>query len=71
MERGDGSGQTGPGPPEHLTVTEVAKLLHVSPKTVARWAAEGRLPFEVSQAGERRFRRADIEDLVRRIRGDA
>ena len=71
MERGDASGQTGPLPPEHMAVTEVAELLHVSPGTVARWAAEGRIPYRTSPAGERWFRRTDIEDLLRRIRGDA
>lgn len=71
MERGDASGRNGPLPPEHLAVTEVAALLHVSPRTVARWAADGRIPYETTPAGERRFRRTDIEDLMRRIHGEA
>ncbi len=70
MERGDGNGGTGQPPPEYLSVSEVADLLHVSPTTVARWAAEGRLPFETNALGERRFRQADIEDLLRRMRGE-
>jgi excisionase family DNA binding protein len=70
VERGDASGETGPPLPEYLSANEVAELLQVSPTTVARWAAEGRLPFETTARGERRFRRADIEDLLRRIRGE-
>jgi hypothetical protein len=29
----------------YLRTAEVADLLHVSPKTVSRWAKEGKLPF--------------------------
>ena len=32
-------------PPSYLHPAEVADLLHVSPKTVSRWAKEGRPPF--------------------------
>ena len=35
----------GDQPPSYLRTAEVASLLHVSPKTVARWAKEGKLPF--------------------------
>jgi hypothetical protein len=31
--------------PSYLRAAEVADLLHVSPKTVSRWAKEGKLPF--------------------------
>lgn len=39
----------------YLTSGEVAKLLHVSPKTVCRWAVEGRIPFMMTLGGHRRF----------------
>jgi excisionase family DNA binding protein len=31
--------------PSYLRTAEVADILHVSPKTVSRWAKEGKLPF--------------------------
>ena len=31
--------------PSYLLPAEVADVLHVSPKTVSRWAKEGKLPF--------------------------
>ena len=30
---------------EYLLAAQVARLLHVSPKTVSRWAKEGKLPY--------------------------
>jgi excisionase family DNA binding protein len=33
----------------------VADILHVSPKTVSRWAMEGRLPFLKTLGGHRRY----------------
>jgi len=41
---------------QYLRPGEAAKLLHVSPKTVDRWAGEGRIPFIVTLGGHRRFR---------------
>jgi excisionase family DNA binding protein len=49
---------------EYLRVAEVAKAFHVSPKTVARWADEGRIPFVLTLGGHRRFPRKDIERLL-------
>jgi excisionase family DNA binding protein len=51
---------------EYLTPAEVARLLHVSPKTVNRWSHEGRLPCLVTLGGHRRFRRADVEAAAER-----
>jgi hypothetical protein len=44
-------------PPCHLGTAEVAALLHVSPKTVARWAKEGKLPLSLMRTlgGHRRY----------------
>lgn len=49
-----------------ITTGDAARLLRVSPKTVARWAKEGRLPHIVTLGGHRRFPAAAIEDLARR-----
>lgn len=47
-----------------LRTSEVALRLHVSPKTVARWAKEGRLPYLATLGGHRRFPAAAIERLL-------
>jgi excisionase family DNA binding protein len=54
---------------DYLTPGEVARLLHVSPKTVSRWAAQGLLPCVVTLGGHRRFRRDDVEEAARRMSG--
>ena len=45
---------------EYLRPGEAAKLLHVSPKTIDRWAADGRIPCIVTLGGHRRFRVDDV-----------
>ena len=52
---------------DYLTPGEVARALHVSPKTIIRWANEGRIPCTMTLGGHRRFRRDDIEDVVARV----
>lgn len=39
----------------YLTTGEAARILGVSPKTVSRWAAAGRIPHVVTPGGHRRF----------------
>ena len=53
---------------DYLRVGEVAILFHVSPKTVVRWAEDGKLPHIVTLGGHRRFPRATIEALVPTLR---
>jgi excisionase family DNA binding protein len=48
---------------DYLRTSEVAGLLHVSEKTVSRWAKDGKLPFTRTLGGHRRYVRADIEAL--------
>jgi excisionase family DNA binding protein len=48
----------------YLRTSEVALRLQVSPKTVARWAKEGRLPYLATLGGHRRFPATVIDDLV-------
>jgi excisionase family DNA binding protein len=47
-----------------LLTSQVADLLHVSPKTVARWAKDGRLPFQRTLGGHRRYPAAAIRQLA-------
>ena len=53
----------------YLTPGEVARVLHVSPKTVSRWASQGLLPCLVTLGGHRRFRREDVEQVARHMAG--
>ena len=52
---------------DYLTPGEVARALHVSPKTIIRWANEGRIPCTMTLGGHRRFRRADVDQVVARV----
>ncbi len=49
---------------EYLTPGQVARMLHVSPKTVDRWADQGRIGCIVTLGGHRRFARSDVEEVV-------
>jgi excisionase family DNA binding protein len=51
----------------YLRAAEAAALLQVSPKTISRWAREGKLGHVVTLGGHRRFQRADIEALAGRL----
>ncbi len=42
-------------------------MLHVSPKTVARWATQQKLPYVKTLGGHRRFPADQIQALVRRL----
>jgi excisionase family DNA binding protein len=53
----------------HLKTAEVAAILHVSSKTVARWAQEGKLPFLRTMGGHRRYPEAEIRELANDLRG--
>jgi excisionase family DNA binding protein len=50
-----------------LTPSEVASALGVSPNTVTRWAREGRMPYQMTLGGHRRFDAAVIEELRRHL----
>jgi excisionase family DNA binding protein len=47
-----------------LRASEAAARLHVSPKTVARWAKEGRLEHRRTLGGHRRFDPELLDALV-------
>jgi excisionase family DNA binding protein len=52
---------------EFLTPGEVARLLHVSSKTINRWANERRIPCIMTLGGHRRFARADVEAVAQHM----
>lgn len=51
----------------YLLAAQVANLLNVSPKTVSRWAAEGKLPYTRTLGGHRRFSASFILDVAEGI----
>ena len=51
-----------------LLTAEVADILHVSPKTVSRWAKQGRLPFMKTLGGHHRYPEAEIRELADQLR---
>jgi excisionase family DNA binding protein len=55
----------------YLLTAEVADILHVSPKTVSRWAKEGKLPFLKTLGGHRRYPEAKIRELANQLREEA
>ena len=55
----------------YLQPQEVARRLHVSPRTVTRWAERGWLKFFVTLGGHRRYLHDDVEAVAQRIEGRA
>ena len=51
----------------YIRTAEAARLLRVSPKTVSRWAKEGKIPHVMTLGGHRRFPEAAILDLAHRL----
>lgn len=56
--------------PEFGSAGDVARLFHVSPKTVARWSNEGKLPHTVTLGGHRRFPLQAVRELAARGHGE-
>lgn len=52
-----------PGIQPYLLTAEVATILAVSPKTVSRWAKDGKLAFQRT-LGHRRYPAATIQELA-------
>lgn len=50
---------------ELLTPAQVAKMFHVDPKTVTRWAQAGKLTYMRTLGGHRRYRRDEVVELLR------
>jgi excisionase family DNA binding protein len=53
-----------PRPSAYLRVGEAAEILQVSPKTVCRWAMDGKLPFQRTLGGHRRYPEQAIRELA-------
>ena len=56
---------------ELLTPAQVAKMFHVDPKTVTRWAQAGKLTYMRTLGGHRRYRRDEVLELLRVSTGSA
>lgn len=54
--------------PDLMTPAQAARALHVAPRTVARWAAAGRILAVRTPGGHRRYRRVDVQTLSRETR---
>jgi excisionase family DNA binding protein len=65
------SGKAATTSPSYLLAGEVADILHVSPKTVSRWAKEGKLPYLKTLGGHRRYPEAEIRELAEGLREEA
>ncbi len=50
-----------------LTTREVAAVLRISPRTIRRWAAQGRLPAMVLRGGLYGFAPEEVEALARQL----
>jgi excisionase family DNA binding protein len=59
-----------PSTATHLRTAQVADLLHVSPKTVSRWAKNGKLPFQSTLGGHRRYPEREIRELLATLVGE-
>lgn len=53
----------------YLRTGDVAHRLHVSPKTVARWAKEGKIPYMATLGGHRRYPADAVERLAQSLDG--
>lgn len=51
--------------PEWLNIGDAARLIGVHPDTLRRYEAAGRISAQRTPSGHRRFRRADVEALLR------
>ena len=54
-----------PTPEQRLTPGEVAALFRVDPKTVTRWAQQGKLSVVRTLGGHRRYRADEVHALLR------
>jgi excisionase family DNA binding protein len=65
----DQSARRAPSAATFLRSAEVAAILQVSPKTVCRWAQQGRLPYQRTLGGHRRYPEQAIRELAASLQG--
>jgi excisionase family DNA binding protein len=53
-----------PSTASFLRSAQVAAILQVSPKTISRWAQKGRLPYQRTLGGHRRYPEPTIRELA-------
>ena len=58
------SARRAPSAATFLRSAEVAAIFQVSPKTISRWAQDGRLPYQRTLGGHRRYPAAAIHQLA-------
>jgi excisionase family DNA binding protein len=58
------TGESPPEPDRLLTPAEVAAMFRVDPKTVTRWARDGRLASIRTLGGHRRYRESEVLGLL-------
>jgi excisionase family DNA binding protein len=58
------SARPAPSAATFLHPAEVAAILQVSPKTICRWAQQGRLPYQRTLGGHRRYPEHAIRELA-------
>jgi excisionase family DNA binding protein len=55
-----------------LTVTEVARMLHVHPNTLRRWSKDGRIQsYRIAPRGDRRFKQEEIARFLAELNAEA
>lgn len=54
-----------------LTAGQAARRLQVSIDTMRRWGETGKIPMSKTPTGSRRFRRADVEAILRPVETEA
>jgi len=58
------SARRAPSTPTVPRSAQVAAILKVSPNTITHWAKDGRLPFQRTLGGHRRYPEAAIRELL-------
>jgi excisionase family DNA binding protein len=58
---------TAPADGVYIRTAEAAKILQRSPKTISRWARDGKLPHLVTLGGHRRFPAAAVKELAHHL----
>ncbi|HEY2958658.1 MAG TPA: helix-turn-helix domain-containing protein [Actinomycetota bacterium] len=58
------SARQAPSTATFLRSADVAAILQVSPKTITRWAQQGRLPYQRTLGGHRRYPDPAIRQLL-------